>query len=51
MVEIRKLIEESYDRPFIPTHAIMKIELEIEVENIWSVPVGEEGREIKKRKI
>lgn len=40
------MVNELYDRPFILTPLIIKIEPEIEVENIWSVPMGE-GKKIK----
>lgn len=49
--KLQKLVDEFHDKPFIWALIITKVEHEAEVENIWSVPIGEEGREIKKRKI
>lgn len=34
VAELRKMIEEMYDGPFIPTRIIMKVEPKVVVENI-----------------
>lgn len=49
-VEIQKLVDELFKRPIFPTPIIIEIEPKVEIENIWSVSIGEEGRERKKRK-
>lgn len=37
VAEIKKIVDELYDRPFIPALVITKIEPEIEVKNTWSI--------------
>lgn len=42
--KIRKLVDELYDRLFVPASMVIEIESEIEVEKVWSILVREQGR-------
>lgn len=50
VAEIKKIVDELYDRPFIPASVITKIKPEIEVKNTWSISEKAEQRVRKKRK-
>lgn len=51
LAKIRKLVDKLYERPYFLAPVITEIELEIEIENIFSVLVGEEGEERENKKL
>lgn len=42
VAEIKKMVDELYDRPFIPAPVVIEVDPNIEVENIWVIPKLEE---------
>lgn len=52
VAKIKKMVDELYDQPFIPTLVVVDMELAIYVENIWEIqdPLENTQERRKKRK-
>lgn len=51
IAELWKLVNELHERSVFPRPIIMKVQPEVEIKNIWSIPVGEDrGKKKRTRK-